>query len=65
MEKWEDQYNKIDLNKWKTYKWQIQKGKPIVKNDFKVNGSWEKLDNNMEKMNSDLCLIICYKFQMY
>lgn len=31
MEKWEDQYNRIDLNKWKTYKWQIEKGKPIVK----------------------------------
>lgn len=58
-----DQYNKLDLDKQKTFIYgKFGKANNSERNYFKVNGSWEKLDNNMEKMNSDLCLIVCYKF---
>lgn len=61
-----DQYNKLDLDKQKIFVYgKFGKVNNSERNYFKVNGFWEKLDNNMEKMNLDLCFIVCYKFQMY
>lgn len=52
-----DWYNKIDLNKCKTFVYgTFRKANNSERNDLKGNSSCEKLDNNREKMNLDFCL---------